>query len=324
MENHQKGTTEQQEPLISFLIPTFNSAHTIKRCLDSFSTLSFFDYEVLVADSSSDNTSDIVNKIRESNQRIRLIPNTDFRILQTRINLFNSAKGKYVLFVDSDDCIVSENFSGLASFLALKHPDFLECCYYVETNGDVSLVKVTPSRSVSQFVYDTFVYANRSALCNKIIRRNIVDLVEIDADVHMGEDRILLAYLSGFIGDYSYLSVGFVISFRDVSTSATHTINVCKNCMDFINSSDYLLSLAISRHINLQNVALSFWSALADQLVLKLKSGRSKGDFGTGFKKKVLASRAYKQYAPYFNYCRKQLNLKRRIILFLFRIFGLW
>jgi glycosyltransferase involved in cell wall biosynthesis len=90
---------------ISVIIPAFNMEAHIERCLQSLVDQNTPDMEVLVFDdSSTDDTASIVERWEEKHGFIHLIP-LEENIGQGAVrNLgLDSAKGKYVCFVDHDD-----------------------------------------------------------------------------------------------------------------------------------------------------------------------------------------------------------------------------
>lgn len=95
--------------LVSFIIPSYNSAHTVKRCLDSIYTLSLkpSEFEVIfVDDCSTDNTCDIVAEYHTQHPNITLLKQpTNNRQGAARNKGMSVAKGEYICFVDSDDAV---------------------------------------------------------------------------------------------------------------------------------------------------------------------------------------------------------------------------
>ncbi len=95
-------------PLVSILVPARNEAANIKACLESLSHQDYPNIEILVLDdNSSDDTSDIVNRIVADDSRIRLFhgeplaegwAGKPFACQQ----LARHAHGDWLLFVDAD------------------------------------------------------------------------------------------------------------------------------------------------------------------------------------------------------------------------------
>ena len=95
--------------LVSFIIPSYNSAHTVKRCLDSIYALSLktSEFEVIfVDDCSTDNTCDIVAEYQTQHPNITLLlqPKNN-RQGAARNRGVSVAQGEYICFVDSDDAV---------------------------------------------------------------------------------------------------------------------------------------------------------------------------------------------------------------------------
>ena len=112
---------------VSIIIPVYNVAPYIKRCLHSVVNQTYTDLEcILVDDCGSDNSinlaQDFINEYKG---------NTSFTILHHERNKGQAAarntglkfaKGEYVYFLDSDDAITPSCIEELIS-LAMKYPD---------------------------------------------------------------------------------------------------------------------------------------------------------------------------------------------------------
>lgn len=96
-------------PLFSIIIPTFNSEAVLKDCLESISTQSFKNYEVILVDGkSTDATIDIVKMFSNKIDSIKWISEYDKGIYDAMNKGIEMAKGKYLLFFGSDDTLYSK------------------------------------------------------------------------------------------------------------------------------------------------------------------------------------------------------------------------
>jgi glycosyltransferase involved in cell wall biosynthesis len=92
-----EDSTRDNEPLVSILIPTYNSAKTIKECLDSTKTQTYINLETIVIDNhSSDETRLIAEKYCS-----QIFVAGSERSAQINYGVSHS-HGKYILRVDSD------------------------------------------------------------------------------------------------------------------------------------------------------------------------------------------------------------------------------
>ena len=103
MEENTILTSREDIPFFSVVIPTYNRAHSIKKALESLFSQSFGDFEIIVVDdSSTDNTRDVISTIRDP--RLYYYRNdTNKERCITRNRGIELSKGKYICFLDSDD-----------------------------------------------------------------------------------------------------------------------------------------------------------------------------------------------------------------------------
>ena len=95
--------------MISFIIPSYNSANTIKRAIDSIlSQNTDLEYEIIVVDDGSTDNTDEVIKCYDNDERIKYYKKDNSGVADTRNYGVKMATGDYIIFVDSDDYI-SEN-----------------------------------------------------------------------------------------------------------------------------------------------------------------------------------------------------------------------
>ena len=106
------------EPLVSVVIPTYNSERTIGACLQSVKEQTYQNIEVIVVDShSKDKTVDIVENFGAKLSSITQ------KLLAARLEGLKESNGEYVLILDSDQIL---NNSVIArSFDFLKEYDML-------------------------------------------------------------------------------------------------------------------------------------------------------------------------------------------------------
>ena len=90
--------------MISFIIPSYNSANTIKRAIDSIlSQNTDLEYEIIVVDDGSTDNTDKVIKCYDNDERIKYYKKDNSGVADTRNYGVKMATGDYIIFVDSDD-----------------------------------------------------------------------------------------------------------------------------------------------------------------------------------------------------------------------------
>lgn len=98
-----------EKPLFSLIIPVYNSQKTIKRTLLSVLKQTFSNYEVIVVnDGSSDTTPKILEEFSAYSQ-VTVIHQINGGVSAARNSGMQQARGEYILFLDADDW-VDDNF----------------------------------------------------------------------------------------------------------------------------------------------------------------------------------------------------------------------
>ncbi len=91
-------------PKISVIIPVYNNTVLIKQCLDSILNQTLKEIEIIcVNDGSTDNTSEVLHRLSQQDNRIKIIDKkNEWQSYARKVGLDN-AKGEYIMFCDHDD-----------------------------------------------------------------------------------------------------------------------------------------------------------------------------------------------------------------------------
>ena len=92
---------------ISIIIPVYNTEKDIERCIKSVIAQDFQDYEIIICDDASQDSSlKIIEEYKKKDRRIKLITHEKNRGLSvSRNDGIDAAVGEYIIFLDSDDYI---------------------------------------------------------------------------------------------------------------------------------------------------------------------------------------------------------------------------
>ena len=128
-----------QYPFISICIPLYNNEKYIEQSILSVLNQSFQDFEIIIVnDFSNDNTEKIIKKIQLEDKRIKIINhNTNLGTYHSRVEAVLNSKGKYILFLDSDDMLLDGNlFKELFNFNKNNNYDIIEFLVYWKNEGE--------------------------------------------------------------------------------------------------------------------------------------------------------------------------------------------
>ncbi len=102
----EKGLYMSDEPLISILVPIYNIVDYVEKCINSIIMQSYQRIEIiLVDDGSTDGSSDICDRYKKKDSRIKVIHKENGGLVSARKAGAEMATGDYILNVDGDDWI---------------------------------------------------------------------------------------------------------------------------------------------------------------------------------------------------------------------------
>lgn len=96
-------------PLVSVIIPVYNTESFLDSCLWSVVQQTYKELEIIIVnDGSTDRSEDIINKYRKLDTRIIYIYQKNKGLPSARRTGVDIASGKYIQHLDSDDCLLKE------------------------------------------------------------------------------------------------------------------------------------------------------------------------------------------------------------------------
>lgn len=169
--------TEQNK--ISVIIPVFNVAPYLSKCLDSVLEQTCPDFEVIIVnDGSTDSSGQICEEYQARDSRVQVYHIENKGVSHARNYALEKATGKYLLFIDSDDYIHPDTLSILHSFVE-EFPG-IDCLIYpaqTENSDTQALSLLTEAlpikKPLSLVDYPQLMFL-RPAMWNKLYRRQII------------------------------------------------------------------------------------------------------------------------------------------------------
>lgn len=117
---------DRERPLVSVIIPVFNAEKYIKRALSSLVSQTYENIEIIcVNDGSTDHSANILERMAESDNRVKVITQVNSGPAKARNTGLDIARGKYISFVDSDDFVDKEMYATLVNIAETQSADII-------------------------------------------------------------------------------------------------------------------------------------------------------------------------------------------------------
>ncbi|NUB97035.1 glycosyltransferase family 2 protein [Escherichia coli] len=165
-------------PLVSIITPTFNSEKFIIDTYKSISAQSYINWEWVVTDDcSNDNTIQVLYKIREADDRVKVhINDKNLGAAWSRNCSLEHAQGCYFAFIDSDDIWYPNKLKKQMEFMLENDVEFSFTAYELINENGKKLNKVIDSHHKNKvFSYNDMLYKKATLGCSTaIISRELV------------------------------------------------------------------------------------------------------------------------------------------------------
>ena len=192
--------TEKNNILLSVIIPMYNCAPVIIRCLDS---IDFADCEIIVVnDGSTDNGAAVVKQYMTNHPNVHLITKPNGGVSSARNWGIENAQGKYISFIDADDYIVKGGLERIVQIAEKYTADIVKfrCVSVVEGDKQdmssvadvpVQMVETTGSGVLNRYDISDYI------VWDGIYRREVIvdNNVRFMEDLSLHEDDVFMGML---------------------------------------------------------------------------------------------------------------------------------
>lgn len=243
---------------LSIIIPTYNNADQISRCLDSiFRSTPSFTFEVIVInDGSTDSTLSILQQYKS----IIIINQTNSGVSVARNAGISKAHGEYIMFVDADD-FLDANWTEIIAPLLDKKLDLVAFSKNLTEKPDV--------KNLPLIICGFGQKINFSSVCLKLFNRNIIHKhhISFNANIINGEDMLFNLEFNCYCNNYYFSKKDFYNYSRNAG-SATNTFNpyLIKSDLLFQKQLSKILQKYRNEHHYLNNLsAINAWVTIFDR-----------------------------------------------------------
>lgn len=216
--------------LVSIIIPAYNVDDYLKDCVNSILHQTYTEYEIVVVDDgSTDTTYQVCEELALENPKVKIYHQENYGVSVARNNGIKHAVGKYVIFVDADDMISPQYLETLVSFAQkadLGMVGFTSKIENLENNIKVNFI-CDSSKHITDAILGGVKYDGY--LWNKIFRRSLISEhnLKFKENITVWEDLL-------FVLEYLACSTSVIISesrlyyYRYRADSAVNTLRLDK------------------------------------------------------------------------------------------------
>lgn len=139
MEQKQSRIAQYTADLISVIVPVYNVAEYLPRCLDSIVRNTYKQLQIIcINDGSTDNSLEILQEYASQDSRIAVVDKLNGGLSSARNAGLRLATGEFIAYIDSDDWIHEEYFAFLHRAIRQENAD-IAICDYVRTKDELAL-----------------------------------------------------------------------------------------------------------------------------------------------------------------------------------------
>ena len=233
-----------EKPLISVIIPVYNTQEYLRQCLDSVINQTYSNLEIItVNDGSTDNSLAILQEFASKDSRITVINKSKGGNSSARNAGIIAAKGEYVLNVDSDDWIEPLMCERLIE-AAKKNDAQIVVCDVVFEFHNKSYIRKEPYESLGTtetFLVDYLLGTGLNSVCNKLVLLSLYKENNIlhYTDIFLGEDSTALLRLITKVKNIAYINLPLYHYNKESAGVSTNFKNILQYYVGVSHVQDY-------------------------------------------------------------------------------------
>ncbi len=187
------GTEASEAPLISVIIPVYNAADTLERCLSSILTSKVKSLEIIcVNDGSKDSSGSILEEWSKRHACLKVISQANSGVSAARNAALKLITGKYTVFVDADDAVTPDYLANLLNAAHQYNADLIVCGYQHHL-GQGETITNTPDFNFISNLSPLELMGLPASVCShlyatRVIQQSNAECAQFPLGIRYGED----------------------------------------------------------------------------------------------------------------------------------------
>lgn len=175
---------------VSIIVPIYNSEKYLKKCIDSLIKQTHKNIEILlINDGSTDGSEKVIKKYKD--KRIKYISKKNEGIGKTRNLGIEKSKGKYLMFIDSDDYIKKDCVEKMFNYAESNNSDLVVSDFYKDFDGTIKEEIIPSFECTTLKEKPELLNVINLGPCNKLYKRSLIENIKFD-EVLKYEDVIFV------------------------------------------------------------------------------------------------------------------------------------
>ena len=206
---------QQPEPLVSVIVPVYNTIPYLRETLDSIRAQTYRRLEIiLVDDGSTDGSGGICDQYGEADGRFRVFHRENGGTARARNFGLDQMTGEYVVFVDSDDLIKPEYIQRLIQAAGASEPwAEITTCRHMDggrlTPADFERYCPDPAASRREISLENYIVTDavysHYVIWGGLYRSSLTKGLRFSPDLYVGEDTLYFYQLFRRAGRLNFL-----------------------------------------------------------------------------------------------------------------------
>lgn len=242
-------------PLVSIIVPVYNTEKYLIKCLDSLLAQTLHDIEILlIDDGSTDSSGMICDNYAHQDKRLQVFHIPNQGVSHARNKGLEIAEGEYILFVDSDDWINNDMIRTLYQLIQSYQTDLSTCGYIIEDEkGHViyqieqQIMCILDKWDAIHSLFQDKYYKYKGNLWDKLFKRTIIDNhhLRFNEDIYYNEDRLFIFQYLNHCQSISYITIPhYHYVMRESSAMNTFQNSYNEKLATFMNAFDIMTSMS--------------------------------------------------------------------------------
>lgn len=186
-------------PKVSIIVPVYNAENVLARCVDSVLGQDFRDFELLlVDDGSADSSPRICDEYAARDARVRVLHRANAGVSAARNAALDAATGKYLQFLDADDWVTPDSTARFVEAVESHECDLVIADFYrvvddwASHKGDIDAEGVITREQYADFMLEDPANYYYGVIWNKFFKRDLVERygLRMDPELDWCEDFI--------------------------------------------------------------------------------------------------------------------------------------